>query len=85
MSARSAHSLVRPPRRSLSLCIAAMAAACAVPCHGHVLSVSNGSLQVEGDGFRYELRIPLLEVPDSDEPQRTLLDSIRLLHDVRAF
>ena len=83
MSARPAQSFLRTPRRSLSLGIAAVAAACAVPCHAHVLSVSNGSLQAEDDGFRYVLRIPLLEVPDTEEPQRTLLDSIRLLHDGR--
>ena len=57
------------------------ALACAVPCHSHVLSISHGSLKVDGNSIRYELRIPLLEAPDTPDPGRTLLDAFVVLQD----
>ena len=49
-----------------------------LPVHAHVLSVSQGDLTVDGPVATYELRMPLSELPDVDEPQRVLLDAIVL-------
>ena len=44
----------------------------------HAISMSSGELEVEGDRAVYELRMPLYEVTHLEEPERTLLENIRL-------
>ena len=51
----------------------------AVSAPAHVLSISQGSLRVADDTVRYELRMPLSEVPEGPERQDTLLDAFQVL------
>ncbi len=44
----------------------------------HAISMSSGELEVAGHRAVYELRMPLYEVTHLEEPQRTLLENIRL-------
>ncbi len=55
-----------------------LAAALALPASAHVLSVSQGSLRLDGDVVRYELRMPLSEVPDGPDRERDLLEAFRV-------
>ena len=80
MSAGPARGTARGGCRGASVLLVG-ALACAVPCHSHVLSISHGSLRVDGNSIRYELRIPLLEAPDTEDPGRTLLDAFVVRHD----
>lgn len=41
----------------------------------HVMSVSHGELQVSSNSVRYELRMPLLEVPEGPDREKALLDA----------
>lgn len=50
----------------------------ACPAFGHVLSVSQGTLQVDGFLVRYELRMPLTEAPDGPQRQDALLDAFEV-------
>lgn len=68
-------------RDSLVLLPLLAALACAVPSDAHVLSMSHGSLQVDGKSIRYELRMPLTELPDGPDPARTLLGAFHVLRD----
>ena len=52
--------------------------ACTHPLGAHVLSVSQGNLQISGAELRYELRMPLSEVPQGDDPHGSLLDAFRI-------
>lgn len=56
--------------------LAAMAGA--APGQAHVLSVSQGSLQVQGNRVLYGLRMPLAEVPDVADPHAALLDAVQV-------
>ncbi|MGH9722325.1 MAG: hypothetical protein ACRD8O_19110, partial [Bryobacteraceae bacterium] len=58
--------------RALALWIAAASSACA-----HVMSLSNGDLQVEGSRAHYELRMPLYEITHTKSPEDSLLGAIR--------
>ena len=51
------------------------ALAWACPSFGHALSVSQGTLQVDGNLVRYELRMPLTEAPEGPERRDALLDA----------
>lgn len=53
--------------------IAAISCLGALPLAGHVLSVSHGSLRLESGGLRYELRMPLAELPDGGADAASLL------------
>ena len=44
----------------------------------HVMSMSSGELEIVGDRAVYELRMPLYEITHLEEPERTLLENIRL-------
>ncbi len=44
----------------------------------HVMSMSSGELEVVDNRATYELRMPLYEITHLEEPERTLLESIRL-------
>ena len=44
----------------------------------HVMSMSSGELEIVGDRAVYELRMPLYEITHLKEPERTLLENIRL-------
>ena len=73
-----------PRARSRRLGLACVAAAAwALPAGAHVLSVSQGRLQLDGAAVRYELRMPLSEVPEGPDRQRTLLEAFRVLSDGR--
>ncbi len=43
--------------------------------------MSQGSLRIDGESIRYELRMPLTEVPDTPDPKETLLDAFQVLQD----
>jgi len=49
----------------------------ACPAWAHVMSMSNGSLTLEGARAHYELRMPLYEIVHVRDPAQTLLDHIR--------
>ncbi|MCY4594194.1 MAG: HupE/UreJ family protein [Bryobacterales bacterium] len=51
---------------------------CAIPATAHVLSVSQGSLRLAGQAVQYELRMPLSEVPEDENPQATLLEAFQV-------
>ena len=44
----------------------------------HVMSMSSGELEVVNNRAVYELRMPLYEITHLEEPERTLLENIRL-------
>ncbi len=44
----------------------------------HVMSMSSGELEVVDSRATFELRMPLYEITHLEEPERTLLESIRL-------
>ena len=44
----------------------------------HVMSMSSGELEVVDNRATYELRMPLYEITHLEEPERTLLENIRL-------
>jgi hypothetical protein len=47
------------------------------PLWGHVMSMSTGTLTVEGNRARFELRMPLYEIAHVTDPQRALFDALR--------
>lgn len=59
--------------------VALFGAAASLPAAGHVLSVSHGSLLQDGSDLRYELRMPLSEVPADDDRARILLGAFLVL------
>lgn len=61
------------PRAALLGALGALSAA------GHVLSVSHGSLIQDGSDLRYELRMPLSEVPEGDDRGELLLGAFQVL------
>lgn len=50
----------------------------AVPLAAHTVSLSTGELDVRGATARYTLRLPAYELDHVREPERTILDAIRL-------
>ena len=48
------------------------------PLWGHVMSMSSGDLVVDGARARYDLRMPLYEIPHVQNAGQTLLEHIRL-------
>ena len=62
----------------------AASVACAIPAAAHVLSVSQGRLRLAGQTVRYELRMPLSEVPPGENPQTTLLGAFDVFSDGQA-
>lgn len=81
MSAAPARGTARGGYRNGSVAHLLAGLLCAAACQAHVLSISHGSLTVDGNRIRYDLRIPLLEVPDSPDPGRTLLDAFHVFQD----
>ena len=71
----------RPGRRSATALVVLLAAVFAPPAAAHVLSMSYGSLQLDGSDVRYELRMPLSEVPLEEDRERTLLDAFQVRSD----
>ena len=61
--------------------VAVAAAASAAPARAHVLSMSHGALRLDGQSVRYELRIPLTEVPSGQDRQQVLLDALTVRSD----
>ncbi len=59
--------------------VAVLAIAGALPIAGHVLSMSHGSLLHDGSDVRYELRMPLAEVPDDPDRARLLLSAFQVI------
>ena len=57
---------------------------CAIPAAAHVLSVSQGRLRLAGQTVRYELRMPLSEIPAGENPQATLLQAFDVFSDGQA-
>ena len=57
---------------------------CAIPAAAHVLSVSQGRLRVAGQAVQYELRMPLSEIPEGENPQATLLGAFDVFSDGQA-
>ena len=57
---------------------------CAIPGSAHVLSVSQGKLRLAGQAVQYELRMPLTEIPEGDNPQATLLAAFAVFADGQA-
>lgn len=49
----------------------------AIPLLGHMVSMSSGELQVDGDRAHYELRMPMYEVAHVRAPEHTLLEQVR--------
>ncbi len=69
-------------RRTVAGSLAAAAATFwAIPAAAHVLSISQGSLRLAGQAVEYELRMPLSEVPEGDDPQATLLEAFQVFSD----
>ncbi|MDE0123629.1 MAG: HupE/UreJ family protein [Bryobacterales bacterium] len=65
--------------RAVGRCLLAAAAlTSAFPAVAHVLSMSQGSLRLDGQSVRYELRIPLAEAPSDPDRQRILLNAFRV-------
>ena len=59
--------------------VALVGALTTLPSAGHVLSVSHGSLTQDGSDFRYELRMPLSEVPEGDDRAQLLFAAFQVL------
>lgn len=57
---------------------------CAIPAAAHVLSVSQGRLRLAGQAVQYELRMPLSEIPEGENPQATLLAAFGVFSDGQA-
>lgn len=64
--------------RAVRPALAAGAAIWACSASAHVLSVSQGSLSLDGRSVWYELRMPLAEVPSDPDPQQTLLEALKV-------
>lgn len=67
-----------PGRHGLAALAILVAIGSSPPASAHLLSVSQGELTLDGPVAAYELRMPLSEVPDVEEPQRVLLDAIEI-------
>ena len=50
----------------------------ALPVSAHVMSMSSGELRVEGTTAKLEVRMPVYEVADLEEPERAVLDAFTL-------
>ena len=72
---------VRRRRYLCALVLSLVPFAWTTPSPAHVLSISQGSLRVEDYIVKYELRMPLSEVPDGPDRQETLLDAFQVLQD----
>lgn len=67
-----------PTFRVLLPLLAASAWLSAPVANAHVMSASQGTLQLNGNEVRYELRMPLYEIADIDSPESTLLEAFRV-------
>ncbi|MEX2263914.1 MAG: HupE/UreJ family protein [Bryobacteraceae bacterium] len=50
---------------------------CAAPLPAHIMSMSTGDIVVEGNRARYEMRMPLYEMPHVKDAGKTLFENIR--------
>ncbi len=50
----------------------------ALSAHAHVMSMSQGTLLLDGEFVRYELRMPLLETPQDEHRDRILLGAFQV-------
>ena len=55
-----------------------VAAAFASSLSAHVMSMSNGELEVSGNTASFELRMPIYEIVHLENPEPALLDAVRL-------
>ena len=69
------------PIRLARWATAAGAAIWACSAYAHVLSVSQGTLSLDGQSVRYELRIPLSEVPAGPDREQVLLRALQVKSD----
>jgi len=53
-------------------------ALCGTPSPGHVMSLSNGELHIEGSNVVYEMHMPLYEITHLENPRKTLLENFRI-------
>ena len=56
--------------------LAALAALTAFPLYAHMVSMSSGTLRVEGTQLIYEARIPLYEIPNIPQFDKLLFDEV---------
>lgn len=68
----------QPSRHRLAALAIPVAISLSASASAHVVSVSQGELTLDGQMASYELRMPLSEVPNVEEPQRVLLDAIEI-------
>lgn len=52
---------------------------CTIPSLAHVISLSNGTLRIEGSLVTYDLRMPLYEITHLEQPRETLLENFHVL------
>ena len=76
MNAASSGRSRRLMSRRAAWLLATGAAIWSFSAHAHVLSMSQGSLRLDGQSVRYELRMPLSEVPQDPDRQRILLEAL---------
>ncbi len=72
------------PSGSRLVAAALAATAWTATAAAHVMSVSHGELQVSANSVRYELRMPLSEVPEGSERGKALLDAFDVRVDGKA-
>ena len=68
---------VRGPA-SVAACATILLLLSALPVPAHVMSMSSGELRVQGTTATLEVRMPIYEVADLDEPQARILDAFTL-------
>src|SRR5580700_2749509 len=71
-----AYALVRAVSRLVSTPLA-FALLTAIVLQAHTVSMSTGELRVDGPTATYELRMPLYEIANLQNPETTLLDHLR--------
>ena len=55
-----------------------LAVICCPPLSAHVMSMSSGELRVQGTAANLELRLPMYEVADLEDPEAKVLDAFTL-------
>ncbi len=58
--------------------IAAALVLAVLPASAHVMSMSSGELRVEGTTAKLEVRMPIYEIADLEDPERKILDAFLL-------
>ena len=53
-------------------------ALCSTPSAGHVMSLSNGELYIEGSNVIYKMHMPLYEIAHLKNPRKTLLENFHV-------